>query len=117
MSIKPYKSKFGDGRSATPPISPGGRRVYLITHVIARLGPPGYEASRCRPSRQKKSDKTDFFRSKLFQPSSSQTERQFPESRHSTTILNFTPPPNNCHPPQLPYKQSDCCISRRWFQQ
>src|SRR5271169_3761132 len=45
MSIKPYKSKFGDGRSATPPISPGGRRVYLITHVIARLGPPGYEAS------------------------------------------------------------------------
>ena len=45
MSIKPYKSKFGDGRSANPPITPGGRQVYLITHVIARLGPPGYEAN------------------------------------------------------------------------
>jgi hypothetical protein len=36
MIIKPYKSKFRDGRSANTPIYPGGSQGYQITHVIAQ---------------------------------------------------------------------------------
>jgi hypothetical protein len=48
MIIKLYKTQFRDGRSANPPIPPGGRQVYLITHVIPRLGTAwvrGYQRS------------------------------------------------------------------------
>ena len=48
MSIKPYKSEFRDGRSANPPIPPGGRRVYQITHVIAQAWPAWVEGSQLR---------------------------------------------------------------------